>query len=38
MARAFSGKFVLLRRLEFRLADGLFTLAVAAFLIVVRIQ
>jgi cobalt/nickel transport system permease protein len=38
MARAFSGKFVLLRRLEFRLTDGLFTLAVAAFLIVVRIQ
>ena len=38
MARAFSGKFVLLGRLEFRLADGLFTLAVAAFLIVVRIQ
>jgi cobalt/nickel transport system permease protein len=38
MARAFSGKFVLLRRLQFRLADGLFTLAIAAFLIVVRIQ
>ena len=38
MARAFSGKFELLRRLQFRLADGLFTVAVAAFLILVRIQ
>jgi len=38
MARAFSGKFALLRRLQFRWADGLFTLAIAAFLILVRIQ
>ena len=38
MARAFSGKFALLRRLEFRPIDGLFTLAVAAFFILVRIQ
>lgn len=38
MARAFSGKFELLRRIEFRLADGLFTLAIAGFLILVRIQ
>jgi hypothetical protein len=28
----------LLKRLQFRLADGLFTLAIAAFLILVRIQ
>ena len=38
MARAFSGKFSPLKRPEFHLADGLFTLAVAGFLIVVRIQ
>jgi cobalt/nickel transport system permease protein len=38
MARAFSGRFTLVRRLQFRLADGLFTLAIAAFLIMVRIQ
>jgi cobalt/nickel transport system permease protein len=38
MARAFSGKFAVLRRLRFRWADGLFTLAIAAFLILVRIQ
>jgi cobalt/nickel transport system permease protein len=37
-ARAFSGKFALLRRLQFGWADGLFTLAIAAFLILVRIQ
>jgi hypothetical protein len=38
MARAFSGKFELLRRLQFRMSDGFFTLAIAAFLILVRIQ
>jgi hypothetical protein len=38
MARAFSGKFALLRHLQFRWADGLFTLAVVAFLVLVRIQ
>jgi cobalt/nickel transport system permease protein len=38
MARAFSGKFELLRRIQFRISDGLFTLAIAAFLILVRIQ
>jgi len=38
MARAFSGKFELLRRLEFRISDGVFTLAITAFLILVRIQ
>jgi len=38
MARAFSGKFALFRRLQFRLSDGFFTLAVTAFLILVRIQ
>ena len=38
MARAFSGRFALLRRLQFGLADGVFTLAIAAFLILVRIQ
>ena len=38
MARAFSGRFVLLRRLQFGLGDGVFTLAIAAFLILVRIQ
>ena len=38
MARAFGGKFALLRRLQLGLADGLFTLAIAAFLILVRIQ
>ena len=38
MARAFSGKFALLRRLHFRLADGLFASGLAAFLILVRIQ
>jgi cobalt/nickel transport system permease protein len=38
MARAFSGKFALLRRLQFRWADGLFTLAIVAFLVLVRIQ
>ena len=38
MARAFSGKFALLFRLRFRLADAVFTLAIAAFLILVRIQ
>jgi hypothetical protein len=37
-ARAFSGKFALLRRLQFGWADGMFTLAIAAFLILVRIQ
>ena len=38
MARAFSGKFALLRPLQFGWADGLLTLAIAAFLILVRIQ
>jgi len=38
MARAFSGKFALLRRLQFGMADGLFTVVISAFLIVVRIQ
>ena len=38
MARAFSGSFSLLRRLSFSAADGLFTVIVAAFLILVRIQ
>jgi cobalt/nickel transport system permease protein len=38
MARAFSGKFELLRRLQFRMSDGFFTLAIAAFLILVRFQ
>ena len=38
MARAFSGKFALLRRLQFRPADGLFALAITAFLILVRVQ
>ena len=38
LARAFSGKFALLRRLQFRWADGLFTLAIGAFLILVRVQ
>ena len=38
MARAYSGRFALLRRLQFRPADGLFALAIIAFLILVRIQ
>jgi hypothetical protein len=38
LARAFSGIFALLRRLHFGVADGLFTLTIAAFLILVRIQ
>jgi cobalt/nickel transport system permease protein len=38
MARAFSGRFALLKRAQFGLADGLFTLAIASFLILVRIQ
>ena len=38
LARAFPGKFTPLRPLHFRLADGLFTFGITAFLILVRIQ
>ena len=38
MARAFSGQFRLLSPLHFRFADAAFTAAVAAFLILVRVQ
>ncbi len=38
LARAFSGRFVSLRPLRFRTADGLFTAAIAAVLILARIQ
>jgi cobalt/nickel transport system permease protein len=38
LARAFTGRFPLLNSLRFRLADGIFFLAAAAFLILVRVQ
>ena len=38
MARAFSGGFSLLQRLNFSAVDAIFTLLVAAFFIVVRVQ
>ena len=38
IARAFAGHFSLLNPLRFRLADGFFTVAVAAFLVLVRVQ
>lgn len=38
LARGFSGRFSTLEGRAFRLSDGLFTAAVAAFLIVVRVQ
>jgi cobalt/nickel transport system permease protein len=38
LARAFTGRFPLLNSLRFRFADGVFFLAAAAFLILVRVQ
>ncbi len=38
LARAFTGRFLLLNSLRFRFADGVFLLAAAAFLILVRVQ
>jgi cobalt/nickel transport system permease protein len=38
LARAFTGRFQLLNSLRFRFADGIFLLAAAAFLILVRVQ
>ena len=38
LARAFTGRFPLLNSLRFRFADGIFFLAAAAFLILVRVQ
>jgi cobalt/nickel transport system permease protein len=38
MARAFSGRFELLRRFQFGWTDGVFTVTIAALLILVRIQ
>ena len=38
LARAFTGRFLLLHSLRFRFADGVFLLAAAAFLILVRVQ
>jgi cobalt/nickel transport system permease protein len=38
LARGFSGRFSTLERRPFRIADGLFTAAVAAFLILVRLR
>ena len=38
LARAFTGRFQLLNSLRFRFADGVFLLAAAAFLILVRVQ
>jgi cobalt/nickel transport system permease protein len=38
IARAFTGRLSLLNPLRFRLGDGFFTLAIAAFLILVRVQ
>jgi cobalt/nickel transport system permease protein len=38
LARGFSGRFPLLRPLRLKLADGLFLIAIAAFLVLVRVQ
>ncbi len=38
LARAFTGRFSLLHSLQFRLTDGMFAFATAAFLILVRVQ
>ncbi len=38
LARAFTGRFQLLNSLRFRVSDGVFLLAAAAFLILVRVQ
>jgi len=38
LARAFAGRFVLINPLRFRASDGLFAAAIAALLILARIQ
>jgi hypothetical protein len=38
LARAFTGRYQLLNSLRFRFSDGVFLLAAAAFLILVRVQ